>query len=295
MSTIDDSFIEESNQKLDSLILEFNKKQSEITEAAIDILLNNISYQIKQQKRTKSEVKFPDNISSYNIIVLAKLYADATHTEDPALVELIRRKLELTVTENWFTPISVIRHEFDRINASKNFRIDVYNAYKNIWNYTSNKIVSILYTKYTIQINGEDAAFNQIENDLENKKNRIKKGNAPIKDDNDRVTDYLLNVVAKELSPDIRNEQEAFTFIKKFYIGKIESQYIPAIFNDSLKAINKTSPNKKYLAFYDLLSIVIKQGWNFMSEHDFDNLKTTGFKNYNDFKRSTVINILSLK
>lgn len=191
MKIFDKEYLDESNQKLDSFLDDLLENQKVINEQLIDEI-SKITYTEEKQKRNNKIVLLPDNQSLENLLPLYLNYTYAAHSEDRALVQLFIKKLSLKKNEQWFTPLSQIRFEFDRINESKDFRIDPFNAYQEILNYTGTKIIGILQRKYLPDINNEPFVFSVLENYLKTKRLRIKKNEPAIQKKKDFEIEKIL-------------------------------------------------------------------------------------------------------
>lgn len=290
--SISESRLKESNEYMDSFILEYLNNSEKITKQTIEDL-SVIEFIEEKLKRNGKKYKYPTNESASKIGQLIKVYLDIAFTESEDIKTFFISKLGLKKNENWFTPISQIKNEIDKINKSDNFRIDPNNTIIDIYNFTLQKITSVFIKKYSSHVNGEPVNLNRLKNHFKTKKLRIARSKKIVQSQEDASAESIINIMKVIANQQVLDKGDLKN-ITSFIQGNIESLYIPTIYNESLVSLGDFEEGEKQLIIYDLLALFMKDRplWNEFEFHEHNRIRNRSYKNY---QKKAIRNILGLK
>jgi len=235
---------------------------------------------------------------------LVSLFQSAVFTEDQELIDSlvdelhsIHKTKRVSFVKYHFIRGSIIRSVFNEINNSEKFRIDCFEAFKNISNGMSLKMSYFLSSLFF----NPDLAVTLLNRIVEKQKKRQNKNEVAIQDEEDFIFKQALEFAAK-LKLEYGSKKDDLKFIKDTILGDHPVIFIQEIYHRYLIDIKSHSEKEKNIAFYPLLKLIefdrnyydFQEFQNSEKVKKFDSLesKKRKFERYID---KEVINYLALK
>jgi hypothetical protein len=283
--------IKESEQMLDSLIMQIKDSASTVTELTFPDAPDKQKYISAKFKRSGKKYKFPTPESQELINNICCQYADAAFTDNEDLIKFIKAKLNLSAREDWFIDLKKIVEELSIINSSNKFKIDSYAALQNIRDYVAIKIWAIICAKYVEEVNTVSIIVKPYKTYLKTLKNRVinnKLSNTELD------VEFLKNIdIFKNYAAELGSNKEPIEFIEGFFKGKSEYIFIPKIYNEFITSDKQFNKGEKLLLVFNLFALFIKDRV-FHTKEVFTEINKS-FRNYDAYKKKAVQNILDLK